>query len=260
MAATPSSTPAAAAAAPAPPMPRSGDLTDQGAVVRGALRARSWALRGFGKVTGGLDLDLLTVEGDLAVAGPARVDRCESRGHVTIAEATQGTGPWTVRGELRVGAAISVGALTAEGRVDVLGPLTVAQALQGRGTLDVRGDVGAGSVRWQGATRIDGEVRAPSIELAVLGPSAVNILRGDRVQVTRRARPFASDPPVLEVLEIEAKEAVLSGVVAERVRADRVTIGRGCRLAAVDGTIVRRDASSVVGPSRRSHILKGLWR
>lgn len=245
--------------APTPPSPRSGDLRDEGAVVRESVRARSWSLKGWAKVAGAIELDQLSVAGDLAVAGPATIDRCESDGHVTIEGATTGTGPWSVAGEHRFGAAVSVGALTGKGRVDVRGPLSAVEAIDVDGTLDVGGEVRARAVRWRGAARIHGEVRAPEIRITVEGPSSASALRGDRVLVERRGGRLARDPPVLDVLEIEAKEATLTGVAAQYVRADRIVLGPGCRIAQVDGPVVARDPSSIVGPQRRStNVPKGL--
>jgi len=247
-------------AKPAPPPPRSGDLTDQGAVVREATRARSWTLKGWGKVAGALDLDRLSVDGDLAVSGAALVDRCDSHGHLTIDGPTTGTGPWTLDGEHRFGGAVRVQALRSRGRLDVKGALTVEQALDAEGTLDVTGELSAASVRWHGAARVGGDVVAPEIQITVGGLSKVAALRGDRVRVDRpRGRP-GKEPPTLEVLEIEAQEATLVGVVAQHVRADRILLGPGCRISGYEGTLVSRDRHAVVGPQRRSAPPPGLWR
>ena len=208
------SSPPAAPAPPTrspPPAPRSGDLADQGAVVRDSVRARSWSLRGWAKVPGTIELDRLSVAGDLAVAGAVTVDHCESEGHVTIEGATNGAGPWTISGEHRFGGPVSVQALRGSGRVDVKGPLTAAQGIEGSGSLDVDGDVNAAGFAWSGSTTVSGELRAGSIRITVESPSKAAALRAEQIRVERRGGRFSREPPVREGLGSRRRSGIARG-------------------------------------------------
>ncbi|HTT26027.1 MAG TPA: hypothetical protein VMH90_03570, partial [Thermoplasmata archaeon] len=222
--------------------------------------AHRWTLKGRAKVTGPVELDELSVHGDLAIAGPAQVDRWEADGHLTVEGEASGKGPWRCAGEHRFGAGVTVQSLEARGRVDVGGTLQAVQQIAVHGTLDVGGDVRGGAVAWHGAAAITGEVRASSIAITTVGPSKVAALRADTIRVDRPGGRFAANPATLDVLEIEGKDVHLTGVVAQYVKADRITVGPGCRLAQVDGTVVSRDASSHIGPQSRSPKPYGLSR
>jgi cytoskeletal protein CcmA (bactofilin family) len=179
---------------------------------------------------------------------------------VTVDGEASGAGPWKIAGEHRFGGAVTLQSLDAQGRVDVGGALTATQAVSVIGTLDVLGDVQAGSVAWRGAAAISGEIRATSVTITTIGPSKVGSIRAPTVHIEHKGGRFASNPSTLEVLEIEGKEVHVAGVVAQLVKADRIIVGPGCRLAEVDGTVVSRDPSSHIGPQSQSPKPYGLSR
>jgi cytoskeletal protein CcmA (bactofilin family) len=224
------------------------------------VRARSWLLRGQAKVTGSVELDALSVIGDLSVAGAARVDRWESQGRVTVLGEANGTGAWTLSGEQRFGSALTTGSLRSKGRLDVHGALQLQQELSIEGSLDVEGDVTAPTLSWNGAVSISGTVAARSVTATIRGDSKVARIRADRVVVHRASSPFYREPPTLDVLEIEAQEVQLAGVVAQFIRAAKITVGPGCRVSEVDGTVVSVDRGSHVGPQVKSTKWHGLTR
>ena len=228
--------------------------------MRDALRARSWTVQGFAKVTGAIDLDRLQSTADLAVAGPANVDAGQSVGHLTIEGPTTGTGAWSVAGEHRFGGPVKVGSLRARGRVDVKGDLTVEGELDFEGTLDVRGAVRAGSVRGRGAFAIQGEIRSARVDLTLDGTSSASGIRADSIRIARRRGGWTRAAPEVELLEVEGKDIDLTGVVAQDVRGERIRLGPGCRVSRTDGTVVARDRSAIVGPHQRTKLPKGLSR
>lgn len=245
--------------APAPtPEARSGDLTDQGSVVRPSVRARSWSVRGRAKVAGPVELDLLTVQGDLSVAGPVRADRWEGHGRTLVEGEGKGSGAWQLLGESRFGGPVSTGSLRAEGRLDVRGAVTLTGELLVTGSLDVRGDLSAGSLRFEGSAAVTGAVKVQQLAGVVRAASKMTTVQARQVVIERKASPFDRNPPMLELLEIEADEVKLAGVKAQYVRAPRVTVGPGCQIARVDGVIVARDPRSHVGPQVRSKRPYGL--
>ncbi|MCI4366601.1 MAG: hypothetical protein L3K08_02495 [Thermoplasmata archaeon] len=217
-------------------------------------------LNGRAKVTGPVELDAITVRGDLAIAGSAKVDRWDTDGHVSVEGAASGGGAWRCAGEHRFGAALTVESLDARGRLDVAGALTTTGAISVVGSIDVVGDVKGASVTWSGAAAISGEVRAGSIAITTIGPSKVGALRANSIRIAHKGGRFAANPAALEVLEIEGKEVHLAGVIAQHVKADRISVGPGCRLSQVDGTVVSRDPSSHIGPQSKTPRPYGLSR
>ncbi len=256
----PPANPAASAPPPpAPPPPRSGDLSDSGASVRDSVRARSWRIQGRARASKELEVDELHLEGDLAVGGKVIADRCEVKGRLSAAGEGRGTGAWGLDGETRLGGALHVGALAVQGRLDVRGELGVTGALQVAGSLDVQGAVSASSIHLDGSVAATGAVAAPEAAFVIRGPSKLAALHTRRLTVTRPAAPWDSEPPVLDVLEIEAEEARLAGVVARYVKAARISIGPGCRITEIDGAVVAQSPRSHVGPQVKSPRPKGLW-
>lgn len=259
----PGSVPGSAGAARPPPAPvaatRTGDLSDTGTTVRDGVRGRSWTLRGAGKVSGGIELDRLSVVGDLSVAGAVVADQWDGNGRTTVDGPASGAGAWTLSGESRFGDSVRAASLKASGRLDVRKDLEIAQQFTADGSLDVFGTVRAASFQFRGALDVRGEIRAPTVQIEIRGPSKASAIRGRQV-VVDRSRSLLRDAPTLDVLEIEAEEVRLSGVVAQLVRAARITIGVGCRIAEIDGTIVGRDPKSQVGPQVRSRVPYGLSR
>ncbi len=259
-AATPTSPPSApAAAAPAPP-PRSGDLVDNGAMVRDGLRARSWRIRGLARSTKDVELDELELRGDLAIDGTLVADRGDVEGHLSTAGEARGSGAWRLSGESRFGGALRVGGLVAKGRVDVRGDLASSGPVRLDGSLDVLGGIEAAGFVADGSLTAVGELHSPEFTLVIRDASKVAALRCPRITVTRPTPPWASEPPVLDALEIEGKEVRLAGVTARYVKADRLAIGPGCQISEVDGSIVSQSPRSHVGPQVRSPRPKGLTR
>lgn len=254
------SAPAPPAAAPPAPPARSGDLADRGGTVRELVRARSWRIEGPARATKGVDVELLELRGDLAVAGTITADRVDTDGRLSASGAATGTAAWRLLGETRLGGALSVGSLFTKGRLDVRGDLKSVGAVQAEGSLDVLGALSAASLALDGAISATGDVTAPEISLVIRGPSKVANLRGRRIVVHRPAPFWESEPAGLDVLEIEADEVRLAGVTAQYVRADRVTVGPGCQLTRVDGSIVAQSPRSHVGPQSKSPRPKGLSR
>jgi cytoskeletal protein CcmA (bactofilin family) len=228
--------------------------------VRNGVRARSWTLTGRAKVTGPVELDVLTVRGDLSVAGPVRTDRWDAVGRTLVDGLGNGNGAWQFRGESRFGGPVTAGSLKVDGRLDVKGALTLTGDLAVTGSLDVLGDLKAGAFRFDGAASVSGTVHAQSFHAVVRGVSKMTTVNAPQVVVERKVSPFDRDPPMLELLEIEAQEVRLTGVKAQYVKAPRITIGPGCRIAQVEGTVVARDARSHVGPQIRSKLPYGLTR
>lgn len=247
-------------ATPAPPPPRAGDVADTGAVVRDRVRARSWRLEGVGRASQDVDVEVLQVQGDLTVGAGIVAERCDCDGRLSAGGAGLGSGAWTLSGETRLGGPLQVGSLTVEGRLDVRGDLVVGGALKSAGSLDVRGGIRAQSIHLDGSLTAGQDVNAPDISLVIRGPSKVPSLRARRIVVARPAPPWASEPPVLDVLEIEGEEVRLAGVTAQYVKADRITVGPGCQLSQVEGKILSQSPRSHVGPQSKSPAPKGLWR
>jgi cytoskeletal protein CcmA (bactofilin family) len=217
-------------------------------------------LTGRAKVAGAVELDQLTVRGDLSVAGPVTADRWDAVGRTLVEGDGKGTGDWRLHGESRFGGGLSAGSLTVDGRLDVRGGVQVTGGVSVRGSLDVGTDLKTGPLQVDGALSVVGAATATTFRLMVRGPSKADRIKADQVTIDRKSSPFDRDPPVLEVLEIEAQEVHLTGVVAQYVKAPRVTLGPGCRIAQVDGTVVARDPKSHVGPQVRSAPPYGLSR
>jgi hypothetical protein len=128
------------------------------------------------------------------------------------------------------------------------------------GRLDVHGDLDVAELRYAGQMLVTGSVRARVVEGVLEGPTRVERLRADRVDL-RRERFLPWKPKgSYEGLRIEAREAHLEGVTLEFLEADEIYLGPDCRIARVEGQIVDQHRSSQVGPSAISAPWRGLTR
>lgn len=267
-AAAPITTTPAVAPAPAISRPRDGRLRDAGSVRRDTVRASAWTTSGTVKVQG--DVDVV---------------------HGTI------VGLASVGGKLTAGSFRASGTLEVVGTTDVREQLTLAGSvhLEGKvhaGMLDVRGSLRSGSeVRVDRVLRVSGSFEAPSASIGLLDLTGTTILpgeltalaavrarfRGDSEIGSIRAKSVVLDGPApaliptllrivfggsgtVHVGRIEAESVELSAVTVEFVRSPSISLGPGCHVREVEGTVVRRHPSSRVGPESRSAPPHGLRR
>lgn len=253
--------PAAVARAGAvPPTPRPpGELTDRGAARRDRVHAERWVADGATKVAGDVDVGSAEVGGLTSVGGRVAAEDLTASGTIEVAGETHVARTLRVSGVGRFDGPVTAAEVEAAGEARFGAGLALDRALRFRGRVEVVGRLNAYLVRGDGQLSVGGPVTAHEIVLRLRGPSRAERLEADLVSVGRLGGPWGPGE-ALRVERIDAREALLEGVVAQYLKADRITLGPGCHIARADGVVVRRHRSSHVGPESRSPPPRGLSR
>jgi cytoskeletal protein CcmA (bactofilin family) len=250
--------PAGSPAAPTP-SPLLGELRDTGAVRRDDVRVRRYTTRGAVKVL----RDLTFVEGNLqgfvSVGGTLSAERLTSDATLDIAGNVAVTGELAGRGTIVVGGDLTGGDVHVDGLLRVRGAVRLDGHLRVKGHLDVATDLSARSVRFDGSATVGGTLEATIVVGTLRRPSHLTVVRAQSVRIVRPPFPVGRRGS-LRLDRIEATDVQLSGVDCEYLRADRVWLGADAHVTRVDGAVVRRRASGVVGPVAREPVPAGLSR
>jgi cytoskeletal protein CcmA (bactofilin family) len=266
-AATPPPTPTAPPVPPAavppkapPPAPLVGDLQDAGTVRRDGVRARSWSAKGGAKILGDVEVETSELAGIISIRGKVRAQRFHLRGTLDAHGAVDIAGPLEVEGTALLAGPVHAGSLNLKGNGKVGADLRVTGNAAWKGRLEVVGEVTAGTVDFEGSLDASGDLVAPTITGRLKGSSRVPNIRSTRLTLTRPGFLPPMQTGALTVIRIDASEAHLEGVTAEFVKAEHVTVGPGCHIAAIEGRVVSVHPSSHVGPESRSPRPYGLSR
>jgi cytoskeletal protein CcmA (bactofilin family) len=243
---------------PTPPAV-AGDVRDVGSVRRDAVVARSYTVLGTAKVLGDVTVGHGDFQGFTTVGGRLTADQLRSHGGLVVSGATVVKGELEVRGNSEFGGPVSAGEFRAHGTVRMASALTVNGVATIDGVLQAVPSIAARGLTLSGGLHVDGIVESPTVVLRLRRRSRILQVHSQHVRIVR-ASPFAPREATLLVDRIEAVEVQLEGVDCEYLRADRVRLGAGCHIGRVDGTVLRRHRSAVVGPLSRSPPPFGLSR
>jgi len=249
-----------AAPSPAPP---SGTIVDRGTVRHDSVRAARWSVTGTAKVTGPVDVGTADVRGTLAVGGRFSADQLRSRGNLEVEGPVEVRGSFSSRGTLRLAATVHAVDLDLAGVARIAGAVTVDRTATVRGILHAPA-LTVGVLRVEGAAHVPGAVRALSVDATFRETSELGRVEARSVRL-RATRPNLVDKVFFHertvvVERIDAETVDLAGVEVGLVRAQKIVLGRGCHVTAVEGTIVSRHPSSAVGPESKSPVPFGLRR
>jgi cytoskeletal protein CcmA (bactofilin family) len=251
--------------APAPDraVAREARRTDRGIVRHESVHAERWQAGGSVKVIREVDVGSARVTGSLVVGGGLSADEFRSRGTLEVQGALRVRGVFFARGSFHGAAEVRAGDLTLEGTARVDGAISVERAFTLKGTLDAPSVV-AGLLEADGMLRVPGEIRGLSVRAGLRPRSALGRVTAREVRLSGHIpnlvdKAFFREERVT-VERIEADTVVLAGVDVAFVRAKEVALGRDCHVTAIEGTIVRRHASSTVGPESKSPPPYGLRR
>jgi len=249
--------------APSPTPRPLGTVTDRGTVRHDSVRAARWSVAGTAKVTGSVEVGSARVRGTLAVGGRFSADEVDARGNLEVEGPLDVRGPFSSRGTLRLAAIAHAVDLDVEGVARFAGAVTVDRTSSVRGVL-VAPSFTAGVLRIAGAAHIPGRVRALSVDATFHEASELGTIEARSVRLRGTVpglvdKVFFHERKVV-VERIDAESADLAGVDVGLVRAQKVFLGRGCHVTAVEGTVVSRHPSSTVGPESKSPPPYGLRR
>lgn len=252
---------AASAPPPAPPAPLQGSASDDRAVLHTDLRVVDWVVEGTAKAVGNAEVGYARIDGVGTVGGALKAGAVLVRGTLHVELAAEVAEHLEVRGGLRVGAGLRAGRLTVDGQVETGQDLVVRGPADLTGKVEVGGALRAERLDLHGPVRVLGELRAPTVIGEFSGVSETGPIHADFLDL-KPARPLFpwEHRGTLRTLRIEANEVHLEGVTVEFLRAERIYLGEGCRVARHEGTILARHRSAVVGPSAVSHPWAGLTR
>lgn len=255
-------------ASAAGPTVRAGVLRDRGAVRRDAVRAASWTTHGLAKVTGDVDVTAGESSGLLSVGGRLAAGRFRATGTLEVGGAVEVAADLSLDGLSRFSNAVHAGDLSSRGTLHADAALRVDRAFLATGAVEAR-SVSAGLFDLTGRAEVPGELGAVAIVRGRFrGDSRIGSIRGKRVEL---AGPSTALVPSLwravfggggsvRVDRIEADRVELSAVDVGFVRAREVVLGPAAHVTELEGTVVRRDRTSRVGPESRSPRPHGLSR
>jgi cytoskeletal protein CcmA (bactofilin family) len=182
-------------------------------------------MEGTGTIGGGISCETFRLDGMGTVKGDIR---CERRFGFS--------GKLTGSGDLEAAS------------IEIEGQATLAGRLRGEeirlvGFAMVRGDVEAETFDAEGGFTVEGLLNAGTIDVRLQGRCRAEEIGCDRIVVRRSARSDWSRllawmvplfQPQLTVRLIEGNEVDLADTTADVVRGDRVKIGSGCDVSAVE--------------------------
>jgi cytoskeletal protein CcmA (bactofilin family) len=249
--------------APSSAPPPSGAIDERGTIRHDSVRVARWSVTGTAKVTGSVEVGTADVRGTLAVGGRLSADRLRSRGNLEVEGPVEVRGLFSSRGALRLAGSAHATDLDLDGTARFAGAVTVDRTCSVRGVLHAPA-LAVGVLRVVGAAHVPGEVRALSVDASFREASELGRIEARTVRLRGRLpnlvdKVFFHERTVV-VERIEAESVDLAGVEVGLVRAQKVVLGRGCHVTAVEGTIVAQHSSSTVGPESKSPPPYGLRR
>ncbi|MCL6444190.1 MAG: hypothetical protein K6T83_12165 [Alicyclobacillus sp.] len=133
------------------------------------------------------------------------------------------------------------------GQLDVHGELR-AEKLHLLGELSVKGNCNAERLQSRGTFAIDGLLNAGRIDLTLYGDSRAQEIGCEVIRVRKHFQPFSKGYRYLTAETIEGDDIYLENTKATIVRGNRVEIGPGCDIEAVEyKAYFRKDSAAKVG-------------
>lgn len=240
-------TPPVPAPAPASPAPLTDEVRDVGAALRDKVRSRAYTAIGAIKVLGTVEVVAGDVQGSVSVGGRLTADRFRSDGVLDLGADAQVKGEAALKGSTRISGGLTAGDLRASGALEVNGALTVDAQAVVHGDLSVTGTISARSLEFEGTIQAPGDLDCPMIQGRLRGPSRVGAIHAQHVRIVRAAFPHGHRGELVAD-RIEATEVEIEAVSVEYLRAERVTLGAHCQVTRLDGEVIRRHRTAVVGP------------
>jgi cytoskeletal protein CcmA (bactofilin family) len=247
-----------------PPIPPSREtVIERGAIRHESVRAARWSVTGTAKVTGAVEVGAVEVRGTLVVGGSLSADRIRSRGTLEVEGAVEVRGSFSSRGTLRAVGTVHAVDLDVNGVARFTGLLRVDRTCNARGVVHAPA-LTVGVLILEGSARVPGEIQALSVDATFREASHLGHIRARTVRLRGRVpnlvdKVFFHERTVV-VERIDAEAVELTGVEAGLVRAQKIVLGRGSHVTAVDGTVVSRHPSSSIGPESKSPPPYGLRR
>lgn len=251
------------AASPRPPStappPLVGELRDVGGTRREAIRAQSYTALGAVKCLGDLEAGVVELHGLASIGGRVAAERLRAEGTLDVARDVVVRSEATLRGRATIGTSLAAGDLAVRGRLTVRGPMTLDGEGRITGTLEVEGPLVARSLQFDGTLLVPGTIDCPMFTGRLRHRSRVGTLRSENVRLVRPSWPFGSTGHLV-IDRIEAADVELDGVDCEYLRAERIRLGAGTHVTRLDGHVVRRHPTAVVGPRSWEPLPRGLAR
>jgi cytoskeletal protein CcmA (bactofilin family) len=199
----------------------------------------------------------------VTVGGTLAADRFRADGSLEVSGALRIAETLEVRGTLRTLAAVRAGDLVLGGTTHAMATLVADRVLRFQGSLAAP-SLRAGAVEGRGAMEVPGDIEAWRVAVDLSAASHLGTVRAHIAQLHSKVPNPVEKVLGREVLvtidRVEADEVELIGVDVGYVRSPQVTLGRGCHVTTVEGTIVAQHASADVGPRSKSPPPHGLRR
>lgn len=222
-------------------------ISGAGAVAGGVYKEVS--VSGSGRVTSGLECDVLHVSGSVVCDGPVKAREirvsgtADFRGDVT----TEGL---VVSGSASFGSGLRAEKLKVSGSTDIDGSLSGGR-IDLRGVLKVARDCEVEEFRAIGGFTIGGLLSADTIDVRMHGACKATEIGGESIEFRDARRPVIElvaalgllGPKGLEAESVEGDHVLLERAKVGTVRGRDVELGNGCEVGLVDYTTELKQAS-----------------
>ncbi|MDR3552413.1 MAG: polymer-forming cytoskeletal protein [Clostridia bacterium] len=213
-------------------------------------------ISGSGSVSGG-EYNEVRINGSGSISGDTVCDFLNINGSANV-KGDMKAGSATINGSARIIGACEAGRLSVSGSADISGDVQAkrfkssgsfraegglqSEEIDVHGSIDLGGDCNAESIRLRGTCRIAGMLNAGSVTLLLYHPiSTVREIGGGTISVKAGGeflgsliRSVLGRQTLLETDTIEGDDIYLEYTKATVVRGEKVRIGPGCRIDAVE--------------------------
>jgi len=227
------------------------------------VHAQTWVAHGLVKVSGEVDVGEGRLTGTVSVSGAIRADSLRCTGTLETDTSVTVTGKFATAGNFHTRGAVSAG------EASLAGTTRIGADVRVTGLLAVRGHFAAASVhvgefRAEGGVVVPGSLEAVTVDIRIQKDSRLGVIRARSVRLLRAPpnpieRLFGRSPST-PITRIEADHVELEGVDVAFVHCPEVILGRDAHVTELEGTVVRRHRTALVGPRSLSPPPYGLRR
>ncbi|MED1738478.1 hypothetical protein P4U97_02870 [Bacillus swezeyi] len=190
-------------------------------------------IRGEGMIGGDLDCSKFRTYGTITLSGDAAVQTFAIHGESEVGGSLKAKKA-KIFGTADIAGDAEISEAAVKGMVNIGGNMT-AETCDIKGALTVKGDCEAERFALQGSLELKGLLNAGMIEIGLrLGKSSIGDIGGTVIKVVNKRGFFKRNGGFLSAKVIEGDDIYLENTTAQIVRGNKVHIGPGCRIEAVE--------------------------
>ncbi len=215
------------------------------------------------KVSGEVDVGDARLTGTVSISGAILADSLRCQGTLETDTSITVSGKFTTAGNFHTRGTVTAAEGSFAGTTRIGGDVRVTGALAVRGHF-AAASVQVGEFRAEGGIVVPGSLEAVEVDIRIQKESQFGVVRARSVRLIRASpnpieRLFGRSPAT-PILRIEADRVELEGVDVAFVHCPEVILGPNAHVTELEGTVVRRHRTALVGPRSVSPPPYGLRR